>query len=104
MRPYQAINVLMWMNAWMVSAMKSPIAPTEKALIGAVCALIRQQLYCTACTLVGPKFTRKLSCQCLPGFLGDGMICEDNDECQKRQHDCHHYGRCTNNDGSFSKG
>uniref|UniRef100_A0A667XT86 Nidogen 1 n=1 Tax=Myripristis murdjan TaxID=586833 RepID=A0A667XT86_9TELE len=38
-------------------------------------------------------------CSCLPGFLGDGRVCQDVDEC--RQDRCHRDAICSNTQGSF---
>ncbi|XP_045902230.1 nidogen-1-like [Micropterus dolomieu] len=39
-------------------------------------------------------------CSCLPGFVGDGRVCRDVDECQQDR--CHRDAFCSNTQGSFS--
>ncbi|XP_076001609.1 nidogen-1-like [Genypterus blacodes] len=39
-------------------------------------------------------------CSCLPGFEGDGRVCQDVDECQ--QGACHRNAFCSNTEGSYS--
>ncbi|KAK5898939.1 hypothetical protein CesoFtcFv8_008470 [Champsocephalus esox] len=39
-------------------------------------------------------------CSCLPGFVGDGRVCRDVDECQ--QDVCHRAAFCSNSQGSFA--
>uniref|UniRef100_A0A3Q3X132 Uncharacterized protein n=1 Tax=Mola mola TaxID=94237 RepID=A0A3Q3X132_MOLML len=39
-------------------------------------------------------------CSCLPGFLGDGRVCRDDDECLQDR--CHHNASCYNTQGSYS--
>ncbi|KAI4832472.1 hypothetical protein KUCAC02_015439 [Chaenocephalus aceratus] len=39
-------------------------------------------------------------CSCLPGFVGDGRVCQDVDECQ--QDVCHRAAFCSNSQGSFA--
>ncbi|XP_056442683.1 nidogen-1-like [Gadus chalcogrammus] len=38
-------------------------------------------------------------CSCLPGYLGDGRVCEDVDECQQGR--CHADAVCFNTQGSY---
>ncbi|XP_059186825.1 nidogen-1-like [Centropristis striata] len=39
-------------------------------------------------------------CSCLPGFSGDGRVCQDVDECQQER--CHRDAVCSNTQGSFT--
>uniref|UniRef100_A0A3Q1IY26 Uncharacterized protein n=1 Tax=Anabas testudineus TaxID=64144 RepID=A0A3Q1IY26_ANATE len=39
-------------------------------------------------------------CSCLPGFVGDGRVCRDVDECQ--QDPCHRNAFCSNTQGSYT--
>jgi hypothetical protein len=40
-------------------------------------------------------------CECLPGFTGDGVTCEDIDECSEELHNCDSNATCSNTIGSF---
>ncbi|KAF1394423.1 hypothetical protein PFLUV_G00000120 [Perca fluviatilis] len=39
-------------------------------------------------------------CSCLSGFVGDGRVCQDVDECQQDR--CHHDAFCSNTQGSYN--
>ncbi|XP_041788948.1 nidogen-1-like [Chelmon rostratus] len=39
-------------------------------------------------------------CSCLPGFVGDGRVCQDVDECQQDR--CHRDASCSNTQGSYT--
>ncbi|KAM3624046.1 uncharacterized protein V6R79_018475 [Siganus canaliculatus] len=39
-------------------------------------------------------------CTCLPGFVGDGRVCQDVDECQQGR--CHRDASCSNTQGAFT--
>ncbi|CAL8367216.1 unnamed protein product [Gadus morhua 'NCC'] len=39
-------------------------------------------------------------CSCLPGYIGDGRVCQDSDEC--RPGSCHQDAVCYNTQGSFT--
>ena len=41
------------------------------------------------------------SCTCNSGYLGDGVICEDVNECSDGVHSCDINARCLNTDGSY---
>ncbi|XP_028407907.1 pro-epidermal growth factor-like [Dendronephthya gigantea] len=42
------------------------------------------------------------SCDCKPGYTGDGKICYDIDECKEGSHVCHQGAECKNTLGSYS--
>ncbi|XP_013389521.1 fibrillin-2, partial [Lingula anatina] len=50
------------------------------------------------CTNTVGSFT----CSCLPGFTGDGTVCNDIDECSLGTDNCAENASCTNTVGSFS--
>ena len=42
------------------------------------------------------------SCSCNTGFVGNGLVCSDLDECTMSTHDCDYTAKCKNTIGSFS--
>ena len=42
------------------------------------------------------------TCQCLPGFSGNGINCSDIDECDSQMNDCHAVSVCENTVGSYT--
>lgn len=43
------------------------------------------------------------TCACKPGYVGDGYVCTDINECSDPDlNDCHVYGRCINYSGGFN--
>lgn len=42
------------------------------------------------------------NCTCDVGFAGDGVVCDDVDECQANISECHRHSVCQNNRGSYS--
>ena len=52
--------------------------------------------YSATCTNTPGSF----HCKCLNGYEGDGIICDDVDECRSLLHDCDNFGEvCTNTIG-----
>uniref|UniRef100_A0A8C9FJH3 Epidermal growth factor n=1 Tax=Pavo cristatus TaxID=9049 RepID=A0A8C9FJH3_PAVCR len=41
-------------------------------------------------------------CKCLEGYMGDGLHCEDIDECKMGTHTCGENRTCTNTEGNFT--
>ncbi|XP_066299942.1 uncharacterized protein, partial [Branchiostoma lanceolatum] len=41
-------------------------------------------------------------CECKEGYAGDGVHCEDIDECAEEEHPCHNRATCINMPGGFS--
>ncbi|CAH3181378.1 unnamed protein product, partial [Porites lobata] len=42
------------------------------------------------------------NCTCMPGYTGNGSICNEIDECKDGSHDCHINASCTNIPGSYN--
>ncbi|XP_074960432.1 nidogen-2 isoform X2 [Phalacrocorax aristotelis] len=47
-----------------------------------------------------PHAGGRTTCECLPGYAGDGIVCSDMDECTENP--CHPAATCYNTPGSFS--
>ncbi|VDP24319.1 unnamed protein product [Soboliphyme baturini] len=41
------------------------------------------------------------TCHCLPGYFGNGIVCEDMDECKVKESLCHKLAICINTPGSY---
>ena len=37
-------------------------------------------------------------CECFIGYIGNGIVCVDDDECESCTHDCHEHADCLNRD------
>ncbi|GAA6110452.1 fibrillin-2-like [Tachysurus ichikawai] len=48
------------------------------------------------------KTRNSFTCVCLPGYSGDGLQCEDIDECTLGIHSCNVQAHCKNTPGSYS--
>ena len=42
------------------------------------------------------------SCQCKAGYTGDGLTCDDRNECLLDDHSCHRHAVCYNYDGGYA--
>ncbi|XP_037829285.1 mucin-like protein isoform X3 [Kryptolebias marmoratus] len=77
------------------------------ALLGSCRAAVVEQKDCEAegiqchsqadCMKIRNNFT----CVCQTGFQGDGLLCDDIDECLTLLHSCHSKARCNNIPGSY---
>jgi hypothetical protein len=45
---------------------------------------------------------RTYTCECKPGYYGDGVSCTDNDECTEGTDICHADATCTNAKGTYT--
>ena len=47
------------------------------------------------------NYIGSFNCSCNDGFEGDGIFCDDIDECQVNTSECHEHGNCHNIVGSY---
>ena len=47
------------------------------------------------------KYLQTFQCTCRRGYVGDGEVCADLNECLTHRHDCSDNEACINTDGGF---
>ncbi|KAM8953515.1 nidogen-1 [Pelodytes ibericus] len=56
---------------------------------------------CDTNAVCRPGQGNQFTCECSPGFRGDGRVCYDTDECQEQQDICGNNAVCNNHPGTF---
>ena len=79
-----------------------PVALSAAATLAAVDVCGSAQNPCNLAAACSNTQTLDVVCTCNPGYVGDGKVCTDSDECKDGTAGCDKNATCTNSAGSFS--